>query len=427
MTSGQFRSIAITDITVDRAARQRKELVDVDSLAQSIARRGLIHPIVVSRDLVLIAGERRYTACRQLGWTHIPVQFEDSQDPSALHEVELEENIRRVDLPWQDRVNAVARYHELRKAEDPNWTQDDTAAALGWKRNTVSDHISVAKALPENEMVAAAPEYSTARGIVTRAKERKAADELATIRAPKQDPQINPAALPPKPTEGPIINVDFLDWAPAYTGIPFNFGHFDFPYGINADKFDQGAAKSHGGYADSEELYWRLCQCLGKHKAKLFGESAHLLFWFSMKHYAATLEFFQQHFWVDPYPLVWHKGNTGTLPDPNRGPRRVYEVAFWCSYGDRKIIRPVANTFLAEVPKSKTHMSEKAQPMLEHFFRMGVDKETRFLDPTAGSGSSLRAARALGAKEIVGLEINPDYARDANAEFLKGDLNAEEI
>ena len=41
---------------------------------------------------------------------------------------------------------------------------------------------------------------------------------------------------------------------------------------------------------------------------------------------------------------------------------------------------------------------------------MCVDGNTRLFDPTCGSGSALRAARALGAREVLGLESNPDYA-----------------
>ena len=45
-----------------------------------------------------------------------------------------------------------------------------------------------------------------------------------------------------------------------------------------------------------------------------------------------------------------------------------------------------------------------------------VDETTDFLDPTCGSGSSLRAAESLGARTVLGLEINPDYANAAEAE-----------
>ena len=41
---------------------------------------------------------------------------------------------------------------------------------------------------------------------------------------------------------------------------------------------------------------------------------------------------------------------------------------------------------------------------------MFVDENTRMLDPTCGSGTALRAAEALGAAHILGIEINEDFA-----------------
>jgi tRNA G10 N-methylase Trm11 len=52
--------------------------------------------------------------------------------------------------------------------------------------------------------------------------------------------------------------------------------------------------------------------------------------------------------------------------------------------------------------------------MLRHFFQMFVDENTSLLDPTAGSGSALRAAESLGAKRVLGLEVDQEYAKNAN-------------
>jgi hypothetical protein len=57
--------------------RYRKEVGDLQSLADSIAEVGLLHPIVVTSEGLLIAGWRRLEACRKLGWTEIPVTVAD--------------------------------------------------------------------------------------------------------------------------------------------------------------------------------------------------------------------------------------------------------------------------------------------------------------------------------------------------------------
>jgi DNA modification methylase len=51
--------------------------------------------------------------------------------------------------------------------------------------------------------------------------------------------------------------------------------------------------------------------------------------------------------------------------------------------------------------------------MLCHFFRMFVDENTRMLDPTCGSGTSLCAAESLHAAQIMGIELDKDYAERA--------------
>jgi ParB family transcriptional regulator, chromosome partitioning protein len=58
-----------------RGVRHRRDLGDIDSLARSIAEIGLLHPIVIRPDGVLIAGERRLAACKALGWSEIPVRI----------------------------------------------------------------------------------------------------------------------------------------------------------------------------------------------------------------------------------------------------------------------------------------------------------------------------------------------------------------
>jgi ParB-like chromosome segregation protein Spo0J len=93
----------IADITV--GTRHRKDLGDVDSLARSISEIGLLHPVVVTPAGDLIAGQRRLTACKQNGWTHIPVRVVDLAE---IVRGELAENAERKDfLPSE--IEAIRR------------------------------------------------------------------------------------------------------------------------------------------------------------------------------------------------------------------------------------------------------------------------------------------------------------------------------
>jgi len=428
MTAADFAVIPVDSITIDRATRQRRELRDIESLAESIATVGLINPPVVTRERVLIAGERRLTACKSLGWTNIPVQWSDEIDPAQLHLIELEENVKRSDLDWKDQVRAVEEYHRLRAGE-PDWNLGATAKALGMSTPEVSRKLAVASALTAgNPMVVAAPKYSVARGIVERASARANDVELSKLNdilvAPQSVP-VFPDKLPeptPEVDDGSqtILVADFNDWAPVYQGPKFNFLHCDFPYGIGADNFNQGSAGAHGGYADSEDVYWRLCRTLCDNLDRIASPSAHLIFWFSMKYYAQTLDLLtsETDFVVDPFPLIWHKSdNVGIIPNPSLGGRRTYETAFFAHRGGRPVVSPVALSFSGPTVRER-HMSEKPEPVLRHFFRMVCDNHTVALDPTAGSGSAIRACEALGGTAL-GLELNPEFAARARQALIE--------
>jgi ParB family transcriptional regulator, chromosome partitioning protein len=411
MTSGEFHSIPLSSITVTRETRQRRELTNIEELASSIDRLGLIHPLVVDREHILISGERRFMAVTSLGWTHVSCQYYDELDPYGKKELELDENVKRQDLPWQDRVAAVKELDEIYRARDPDWTITQTAERIGFSQQHISRFIAVAKEIEVNPEAAKEEKLSVAFGKITRREQHKT--ELA--REMFLAPEIGVTYA------DSILVEDFLTWAPTYHGPRFNFIHCDFPYGIGADKAPQGASAAYGDYIDTEENYWNLCHCLAANAGRLCAESCHIVFWFSMDYYQQTLEFFDQftNFKINPFPLIWHKtDNTGILPDPQRGPRRVYETALFGHSNDRKVVQAVANAYGAPVP-SGTHMSEKSEPMLRHFFRMVVDESTRMLDPTCGSGSALRAAESLGAPFVLGLERDPGFAEGAKLSLLK--------
>ncbi len=412
ITPGQPR--LLSEIHVDREARQRRELTGIEELAASIAKRGLFHPIVIDRDGNLIAGERRFTAVTSLGWTHIEVRYVEDLDPAEIHMIELEENIRRVGITWQEEAEALAKYHELKVQSEPGWTKAATAEDLGMSSDSVGVKIALAKEIASgNEKVAAQPKLSTAMNIMRRKTERERASILAEVE--EKDPDARRV---------PLLHANFNEWAPAHTGVKFNLIHCDFPYGINADGQKQGNnIAMHGGYADGPEVYFQLLDTLAASMENVVAESAHLIFWFSMDYYEVTRIRLHDMGWrVNPFPLVWHKSdNTGLLPDPQRGPRRIYETAFFASRGDRLVAQPVSNLFSHPGRDKEIHMSEKPIPMLKHFFRMVCDANSVVLDPTSGSANALKAAEALGANFVLGLEKEREFYERSAAAYFAGD------
>jgi ParB-like nuclease domain len=102
---------AINAIKVGR--RHRRALGDIEALAKSISELGLLHPIVVNRDGILIAGERLLGACKKLGWKDVRVTVVDIEE---IARGEVAKNAIRKDFQPTE-IDAIRRSVEpLEKA-----------------------------------------------------------------------------------------------------------------------------------------------------------------------------------------------------------------------------------------------------------------------------------------------------------------------
>jgi N6-adenosine-specific RNA methylase IME4 len=86
-------TLKVADIIVED--RHRRDMGNIPELAASIVEHGLLHPVVVTPDGRLIAGERRLLAFRHLGREDVPVTVIDIE---RLVEGEYAENTFRKDF-----------------------------------------------------------------------------------------------------------------------------------------------------------------------------------------------------------------------------------------------------------------------------------------------------------------------------------------
>ena len=106
-------------------------------LAASIAEHGLLQPIAVRPQGLggysIVAGERRWRACRMAGLTEVPVVVKDVSDEQAM-ELALVENLQREDL------NPIEEAKGYRALQDVyGMTQDDVAQSVGKSRPAVAN------------------------------------------------------------------------------------------------------------------------------------------------------------------------------------------------------------------------------------------------------------------------------------------------
>jgi len=104
--------VPVNDIKVRK--RIRKELADVGVLAESMKRYGQISPILISKNNVLIAGQRRLEAAKLLGWRSINAVISERSGELEHLELELEENIQRNDFSMDEIADATRKLYRLR-------------------------------------------------------------------------------------------------------------------------------------------------------------------------------------------------------------------------------------------------------------------------------------------------------------------------
>lgn len=108
----------------------RLESGDLSTLASSIRKIGLLHPIVVDQDNTVISGRRRLEACRMAGVVRVPVlKLDVAADSMAALDIQSDENLCRLPLVPDDLENLIQR-----KKSAMGGRAGKTGGTFGWVR-----------------------------------------------------------------------------------------------------------------------------------------------------------------------------------------------------------------------------------------------------------------------------------------------------
>ncbi|MFY9256848.1 MAG: ParB/RepB/Spo0J family partition protein [Fuerstiella sp.] len=108
----------------------------IDELAESIRKHGILQPLLVrpkGDGYQLIAGERRWRACQQVGMETVPCRVVELEDKQVC-EAAIEENLKRQDLNMVEKAQAFKEY-----LDNFGGTIEDLAKQLSMNRSTISN------------------------------------------------------------------------------------------------------------------------------------------------------------------------------------------------------------------------------------------------------------------------------------------------
>jgi ParB-like chromosome segregation protein Spo0J len=420
-------------------------------MAASIDKFGLLAPPVMvpgseEGKLQLVAGFTRLQGMMYLRWPEIPYTLLDETSEITLKEIELEENIRRTDLEWWEKAEAIAEIHELRCAQDPNWSMRSTADLTGEALGTISQSVQL------RDEVKANPEIKTEktlRGALSKLDVKKKLAEK------KRDIERRAKGLTPSLRAEIIIGdaneLIKLEEDESYDAVVTNL-----PFGVDLE-FKSGLRP----YEDNEQVIIDTVQNIVKESFRVLKNDSWFVAWFDVRKITysnAQLALYKKlaglgrmkdfkkmffdsmglNFWLEEagfsyvtlVPAFWVKPNKtqGMIGDPRKGLIVAAEAMVLASKGGAFLMKQGRNNvFIYDslVGTERDYSMQMPADLCTEVVSMVSLSGGRILDPFAGSGSI-----GLGALnrecEFRGFEISEEAASIGNMLLKQHHLAAQE-
>ncbi|CAN5537221.1 hypothetical protein BH11PLA2_BH11PLA2_16350 [soil metagenome] len=398
--------------------RFRRDLGDIDTLAESIRDGpGLLQPIVITPDYKLIAGFRRLTACKKLGWKTIPVRVVDL---AQVVEGEFAENACRKNFTLSE-VAAIARKlrpvieakAQARKLSGLNGTARKTLPDDGPKgksRDIIARCVGISGVTLEKvEAIVDAAEEDPER--FGKFKERM--DDTGKVNKFFQQLRItrlmDEHEAVPTGTSLEVNSItcgDCLEWLPKIASKSIDAVIFDPPWGINYER-DQQRERN-----NDPDGYWAWFQPIFKQTMRVLKPGglwacwqSHVYFpnfwqWFGtdIRIFAACKDEVRQRdgrsYGWEPVIFKWKPGPRPMYPYGRKEPLDFF-AANWKAHLSNKL--------------ASQHPCPRPVDVLEAIIDNYTMPNALILDPMAGSGSTCIAAARTG-RRFLGIELNGQYA-----------------
>lgn len=407
--------------------RIRKEFnkEKLQRLAASYMKMGQLEPGICTKDengeFCLVAGERRLRACKI---AQVPFEFvlREDADPELLLEIELEENLNRENLTWQEEVDGLDRLHRLRQTQaerkGDHQSLDDTSVETERSRASVHRDLELAEWAREFQEIKDAPSKQEAYKIIKRYKAellrnqllQQAVDEGRAGLTEEDKAAIAERDGTEVAEEGEVLNVGgivipsavLLDYdkrliqgrmeeeIERFEDGSVNLVLFDPPWGVNVTEVQEKSGQSES-FDDGEEVFTEGLEGWLRVLFSKMSEGSHLYMFFPIKSHQLVYDTLERAgFQVNRMPIIWHKQGSHATRNPEIWPGRSYEPIAFARKGQRKlIVQGAPDVIITMAPTSAMkagHPTAKHPDIYIEILKRSAYPGDKVLDPMCGSG-----------------------------------------
>jgi len=430
---------------IDVGDRARKDYRDVPALIESIKSKGLIHPVAVSlhpdsesqKPYLLVAGGRRFRAHEEMNSEDILCRiYNHVLSDLEYRSIELEENIQREDLSWQEKAFLEREVHRLQVAihgekvsrapDAKGHSLSDTAALLGVSKGKVSQDVALANAI---EQFPDAP-WSKCKNASDAGKLKKRMEQtiLNDHLASEAQKKMGSADKKLQAMFDAYVIRDFFEAVKDLPNEHFDVIELDPPYGIDLQSAKSKRGLGADGLSDYNEIeakeYPKFLAKVIKECHRVLKPNGYVIFWFGPDPWfeliASILE--GAGFRVPRIPGLWVKPN-GQTNSPTTRLASCYEMFFYAAKGSPTLAKPGTKNVFAFDPVSpdkKRHPTQRPEPMIKAVLETFAPPNSKVLVPFAGSGATLLAAFEANMHPL-GFDLGKTY-RDKYILHIKESL-----
>jgi DNA modification methylase len=425
------------------------------SLADSISETALAHPIVIDENNVLIAGRHRLRALEILGILTLEEGKHFTRlstlTPLQKRILELEENVKRKQLSWQEKTVAIADFHNAKIRETvlsrtgEEWLQESSGQLLGVERSNVSYALTMSVFIKNGDKeICEAKQFTDALKIMMKRREENAMARLRSLVQPSQlaipreklqstnplevgalinqsnlqDASNVPVNNSHEPTSLPsfeMVNADCMNYMRECQPSVFDHIVSDPPYGIDMEMLEQEntGMKDIDRIVDTHDVEsnLRLFDLMIPEMYRVVKSNGFVVLWCDVMNFVRLHDLMvKAGFKVCRWPLTWIKTHRCMNQSAQYNFTKSTEIAIIARKGNAILTSPQPVNYIVASNDRKEfdHPFVKPDAIWSWIYKAITIPGQTVFDPFAGVGSSCCSA-IRNYLIPVGCELDPRH------------------